>query len=50
LIREVLAGLTALACLAALSFALLRWRMNMPEQHLDFRGVVEGRLTEQSHE
>lgn len=50
LIREVLAGLIALACLAALSFALLRWRMNMPEQHLDFGGVVEGRLTEQSHE
>src|SRR5215813_506068 len=36
LFREILAGLTALACLVALFFALLRWRMNTPEQHLNF--------------
>jgi len=49
LFREVLAGLTAFACLAALFFALLHWRMNTPEQHLNFGSVVE-RLPGQSHE
>jgi hypothetical protein len=34
--RQILAGLTALAVLMALFFALLRWRMNTPEGHLDF--------------
>lgn len=38
--RQVLAGLSALACLAALFFALLRWRANTPELHLDFGGVA----------
>jgi hypothetical protein len=38
--RQVLAGLSALACLAALFFALLRWRVNKPELHLDFGGVA----------
>jgi hypothetical protein len=40
LFREILAGLTAFACLAALFFALLHWRTNTPEQHLNFGGVV----------
>ena len=40
LMRDLLAGLAALACLAALSFALLRWRMDTPEQHLNFGNVV----------
>jgi hypothetical protein len=40
LFLEVLAGLTALGCLAALFFALLRWRMNTPEQHLNFGRVL----------
>ena len=40
-LRQVLAGLTALAVLMALSFALLRWRMNTPEEHLKF-GVAAG--------
>jgi len=50
LFREVLAGLTALACLAALFFGLLHWRMNTPEEHLNFGHVVEDRLPGQSHE
>src|SRR5436305_4462899 len=31
LFREVFAGLTSMFCLAALFFALLRWRTNTPE-------------------
>jgi hypothetical protein len=50
LFREVLAGLTAFACLAAFFLALLRWRMNTPEQHLNFGRVVDDRLPRQSHE
>lgn len=34
------AGLAALACLAALFFALLRWRVNTPEVHLSFGDVT----------
>jgi len=34
--RQALAGIAALACLAALVFALLRWRVNRPELHLNF--------------
>ncbi len=48
--RQVLAGLSALACLAALFFALLRWRVNTPELHLNFGGVADDRLPGQSHE
>lgn len=48
--RQVLAGLAALASLMALFFVMLRWRVNIPEQHLNFGRVVEDRLTEQSHE
>jgi len=50
LFREVLAGLTAFACLAALFFGLLRWRMNTPEQHLNLGGIVEDQLPGQSHD
>jgi hypothetical protein len=50
LFREILAGLTAFACLAALFFGLLRWRMNTPEQHLNLGRIVEDRLPGQSHE
>jgi hypothetical protein len=50
LFREVLAGLTAFACLAAFFFGLLRWRMNTPEQHLNLGRVVGDRLAGQSHE
>jgi hypothetical protein len=48
--REVLAGVTAFACLAALFFALLRWRVNTPEQHLRFNRVVNLPASGQSHE
>ena len=34
------AGLAALFCLAALFFALLRWRLNTPEAHLSFRDTT----------
>jgi hypothetical protein len=46
----VLAGVTAFACLAALFFALLRWRVNTPEQHLRFNRVVNLPASGQSHE
>ena len=39
--RQVLAGLTALAALMALLFALLRWRMNSPEEHLNFGATAD---------
>jgi hypothetical protein len=48
-LRQVLAGLTALATLMALFFALLRWRANTPEGHLNF-GVVADRPPEESNE
>jgi hypothetical protein len=48
--RQVLAGLAVLAVLMALFFAVLRWRMNTPEQHLNFGRVTDERLPEQSHE
>lgn len=50
LFREVFAGLTAIACLAALFFGLLRWRMNTPEQHFNLGRVVEDRLSTQNNE
>jgi hypothetical protein len=40
--RQILAGVTAFVCLAALFFALLRWRVNTPEQHLNFGDIVNG--------
>jgi hypothetical protein len=43
--RQILAGLTALAALLALFFALLRWRTDTPEDHLNFgRRAVDKRL------
>ena len=48
--RQVVAGLTALASLMALFFALLHWRMNTPKEHLNFGRVVEDWLPGQSHE
>jgi len=43
-IRQVLAGVTALASVMGLFFVLLRWRMNTPKQHLNFGKVVEEQL------
>src|SRR5689334_8258641 len=39
--RQVFAGLVALVCLMALFFALLRWRVNTPELHLNFGGAEQ---------
>ena len=38
------------ACLAGFFLALLRWRMNTPEEHLNLGRVVEGRMSGPSHE
>jgi hypothetical protein len=46
--RQVFAGLTALAALVALFFAMLRWRVNTPEEHLNLGRVADGRLPEQN--
>lgn len=43
-LRQVLAGLTALASLMALFFVLLRWRVNTPEEHLNFDRVASDQL------
>ena len=48
--RQVLAGSMALACLIALFFSLLQWRVNKPELHLNFGGAGEFRLPGQTHE
>jgi hypothetical protein len=49
-LRQGSAGLAALVCLAALFFALLRWRANTPELHLNFGGAVHDRQGGQNHE
>jgi len=49
-LRQVVAGFTALACLLAIFFALLHWRVNYPESHLNFGGVTYDRLAGQNHE
>jgi hypothetical protein len=48
--RQILTGFTALACLVTLFFALLRWRANQPELHLNFGGATYDRLAGQTHE
>lgn len=48
--RQILAGLTAYACLTALFWALLRWRMYTPEEHLNLGQVIKRQLPGQSHE
>jgi hypothetical protein len=48
--RQIVAGLAALASLMTLSFVLLRWRTNTPEQHLDFGGLDGGQSSGQTHE
>lgn len=42
--RQIVAGITALASVMGLFFALLRWRMNTPKQHLNLGNVVEEQL------
>lgn len=48
--RQVLAGLTALGALMVLFFTLLRWRMNTPEEHLNFGAAADNQPTEKSNE
>jgi len=48
--RQVLAGVTALASLMALFFAILQWRVNTPEDHLNLGRVAGDRQQEQNHE
>jgi hypothetical protein len=45
--RQILAGLLALACLASVFFALLRWRANTPELHLNFGPAADAPPSEQ---
>jgi|SRR5580698_8482302 hypothetical protein len=42
--RQILAGLTALASLMALFFALLQWRVNTPEDHMNLGRVAADQL------
>src|SRR5215472_9085100 len=49
-VRQVLAGLTALAAVMALFFALLRWRVNTPEEHLNFGRAPDHQLPGQNDE
>jgi hypothetical protein len=48
--REIIAGLSALACLGALFFVLLRWRMGTPEEHLNFRSAPDEQQAEHRDE
>jgi hypothetical protein len=49
-LQQTLAGFVALACLTALFFALLSWRVNTPELHLNFGGASHDRLSGQTDE
>lgn len=48
--RQVVAGLAVLASLTTLLFAMLRWRVNTPEEHLDVGRFAGDRLNEHDHE
>jgi hypothetical protein len=41
LFRQMLGGVTAFACMLAIFFVLLRWRVNTPELHLNFGGAKQ---------
>jgi hypothetical protein len=49
-LRQVVGGFVALVCLMTLFFALLQWRVNRPELHLDFGGASKPQLPGQTHE
>jgi hypothetical protein len=42
--RQMFTGFTALAALITLLFAILRWRVNMPEEHLNFGGTTDNQV------
>jgi hypothetical protein len=46
--RQVIAGLAALALLMTLFLAILRWRVNTPEDHLNLGRVAGDQLPEQT--
>src|SRR6185437_4127548 len=48
-VRQTLAGLTAVACLVALFFALLHWRAHRPELHLNHRSSTHDQLPAAKH-
>lgn len=48
--RQILAGVTALASLMVLFFAMLRWRVNTPEEHLNLGRIAVDRVPEQNNE
>lgn len=39
--RQIVAGIVTLACVVAILFMLLRWRVSTPELHLNFGGVKQ---------
>lgn len=49
-LRQTFAGFTALAALIALFFAILHWRVNSPEEHLNLGRVTGNGLAEQDNE
>jgi len=48
--RQVIGGLAAFGSLMMLFFLLLRWRVNTPEEHLNFGRVTGNHLAEQNDE
>jgi succinate dehydrogenase hydrophobic anchor subunit len=48
--RQVLSGVAAIVCLTAVFFAVLHWRINTPESHLNFGNQSHDRLTLPNHE
>jgi hypothetical protein len=49
-VRQILAGLTALASVTALLFAMLQWRVNTPEEHLNLGRIAGDETSERNHE
>lgn len=49
-LRRTLAGVAALSCLMALFFALLHWRVNTPQLHLNFGGARSNQVASPPHE
>jgi len=43
--RQIVGGAVTLACVVAILFMLLRWRVSTPELHLNFGGVQQTVVT-----